>query len=50
MRPNKWTGNKQSIWKRIQSNNSKDDPKSWKYNGGIDKYTGNTDWEDTRNV
>ena len=29
-RPNKWRGNKQSTWKIIQNNDSKDDPKSWK--------------------
>ena len=28
-RPNKWSGNKQSTWKRIQNYDSKDDPKSW---------------------
>ena len=26
----KWRGNRQSTWKRIQSNDSKDDQKSWK--------------------
>ena len=29
-RPNKWRENRQSTWKRIQNNDSKDDPKSWK--------------------
>ena len=32
-----------SIWKRIQSNDSEDNPRFWKKNGG-------TDWEDTRNI
>ena len=39
----KWSGDRQSTWKRIHSNNSKNDPRSQKKNGG-------TDWEDTRNV
>ena len=34
---------RQSAWKRIQSNDSKDDPRTQKKNGG-------TDWEETRNV
>ena len=38
----KWSGDRQSAWKRIQNNDSKDDPRSWKKNGG-------TDQEDTRN-
>ena len=29
-RPNKWRGNRQPTWKRVQSNDSKDDPKSQK--------------------
>ena len=32
-RPNKWRWNKQSTWKRIQNNDSKDASKTWKYNG-----------------
>ena len=30
---NKWRGNRQTTWKRIQNNNSKDDQKPWKQNG-----------------
>ena len=30
--PNKWRGNKQITWKRIQNNDSKDDQKPWKQN------------------
>ena len=41
--PNKWRGNKQLTWKRIQSNDSTNDPKSQKQNGG-------TDQENTRNI
>ena len=37
------SGDRQSTWKRIECNDSKEDPKSWKKNGG-------TDQEDTRNV
>ena len=37
LRPNKWRGNKLSTCKRIQSNDSKDNPKSWKQNGGTYK-------------
>ena len=36
--------------KRIQNNDSKDDPKSWRQNGVIDKWTRGKDWEDARNV
>ena len=32
-RPNKWRGNRHTTRKRIQSNASKDDEKSWKQNG-----------------
>ena len=39
----KWSGDRESTWKRIQSNDSKYDPRSWKKNGG-------TEWDDTRNV
>ena len=30
LKPNKWEGNRQSAWERIQSNDSKDDIKYWK--------------------
>ena len=30
IRPNKQRGNKQSTWKRIQNNDSKNVPKTWK--------------------
>ena len=30
--PNKWRGNRQTTWKRIQNNDSKDDWKPQKYN------------------
>ena len=39
----KWSGNRQSFRKRIQNNDSKDDPGSQKKNGG-------KDLEDARNV
>ena len=35
--PNKRGGDKESTWKRIQNNDSKDDPKSWKQNGVTDR-------------
>ena len=35
--PNKWRGNRQTTWKIIQNNDSKDDPKSWKQNEITDK-------------
>ena len=31
--PNKWRGNRQTTWKIIQNNDSKDDQKPWKQNG-----------------
>ena len=31
--PNKWRGNRQTTWKRIHNNDSKDDQKLWKQNG-----------------
>ena len=34
---NKRGGDRESTWKIIQNNDSKDDPKSWKENGVIDK-------------
>ena len=34
---NKTGGDRESTWKRIQNNDSKDDPKSWKQNGLTDK-------------
>ena len=33
---NKRGGDRESTWKRIQNNDSKNDPKSWKQNGVID--------------
>ena len=42
-------GNRESIWKRIQNNDSKD-PKSRKHNEVTDKQTREKDQEDTRNV
>ena len=30
--PNKWRGDRQTTWKGIQNNDSKDDQKSWKQN------------------
>ena len=45
----KWK-NRESIWKTVQNNDSKDDQKSWKQNGVTDKETRNKDWEDARNI
>ena len=42
-------GDRESTWKRIQYNDTKNDPKSWKENAVTDKYSGNKDWEDARN-
>ena len=39
-------GDRESAWKRIQNNDSKDDPK-WKQNGVTGKYKV---WEDIRNA
>ena len=39
----KWSGDRQGFRKRIQNNDSEDDPGSQKKNGG-------KDWEDIRNV
>jgi len=40
--PNKWRGNMQTTWKRIQNNGIKDDQKPWKkmekIQGSINKY------------
>ena len=36
-KPNERGGDRESTWKRIQNNNSKDDPKSWKQNGVTDR-------------
>ena len=47
---NKRGGDRESTWKRIQNSDSKNDPKSWKQNGVIDKYSGDKDWEDAINV
>ena len=49
-KPNKRGGDRESTWKRIQNNDSKDDPKSWKQNGVTDKRIRDKDWEDARNV
>ena len=46
---NKREGDREST-RRIQNNDSKNDPKSWKQNGVIDKYSGDKDWEDAINV
>ena len=35
-RKTNWKGNRQSTRKRVQSNNSEDDPRSQKMNTGID--------------
>ena len=48
-KPNK-RGDRESTWKSIQNNDSKDDQKSWKQNGVTDKWTGDKDWEDAKNV
>ena len=42
-RKTKWGGDRQSTWKRLQNNDSKDDPRSQIKNR-------DTDWEDTRKV
>ena len=47
---NKRGGDRESTWKRIQDNDSKNDPKSCKQNWVTDKYPGDKDWEDARNV
>ena len=46
-KPNKTGGHKESTIKIIQNNDSSDDPKSWKQNGGTDKETRHKDWKDT---
>ena len=43
LRTTKWKGDRQSTWKIIHHNDSKDDPKSQEKNGG-------TDGDDIRNV
>ena len=35
--PNKREGDRESTWKIIQNNDSKNDQKSWKQNGSTDK-------------
>ena len=50
MKPNKRGGNRESTWKRIQKNDSEDDPKSWKQNRVTDKQIRGKDWEDIRNI
>ena len=49
-KPNKRGGDRESTWKRIQNNDSKDDPKSWKQNEITNKEMRDKTWEDTRNV
>ena len=34
---NKWRGNRETTWKRIQNNDTKDDQKPWKQNGENEK-------------
>ena len=43
---NKRGGDRESTWKIIKNNDTKDDPKSWKQNGVTNKETGDKDWED----
>ena len=45
-KPNNRGGDRESTWKRIQNQDSKDDPKSWKQNGVTDKQTRDKDWEE----
>ena len=40
---NKRGGDRESTWKRIQHNDSKDDPKSWKQNGVTGRLETRTD-------
>ena len=47
---NKRGGDTESTWKRIQNNDSKNDPKSWKQNGVTDKQPGDKDQKDARKV
>ena len=37
IKPNKWGGDRESTCKRIQINDSENDPNSWKQNGVTDK-------------
>jgi len=46
--PNKWRGNRQTTWKRIQNNDSKDDQKTWKQNVENPKWI-NKNLEDINN-
>ena len=39
-KPNKRGGDRESTWKRIQNNDNKNDPKSWKQNEITDKKPG----------
>ena len=41
---------RKSTWKRNQNNYSENDLKSWKQNRVTNKYPGDKDWEDARNV
>ena len=49
-KPNQRGGDRESTWKIIYNNDSKNDPKSWKQNGVTHKETIDKDWEDVRNV
>ena len=42
-KPNKRGADREATWKRIQNNDSKDDPKSQKQNGVTDKQTRDKD-------
>ena len=43
-------GDRESTWKTIRNNDSKNYPKSWKQNGATDKQTRDKYWEDAINV
>ena len=49
-KPNKRGADREATWKKIQNNNSKNDPKSEKQKGVTDKQPGDKDWEHARNV
>jgi len=46
---NQWRGNRQTTWKRMCYNDSKDDQKSWKQNGENVQESINKDLEELRN-
>ena len=48
-KPNKRGVDRESTWKRIQDNDSKNDPKSWKQKE-LQIKSGDKDWDDARNV